>query len=325
MGISNIFKMAQVGVLATAMLVPAANAAIVFQDTFDGDLTTLGDRRDDGVYGIATHTWAKSRYINSRISETNVEVGNGVLRVETDFKPYGGAVTTQPKTEFDFFANEITITLEGITIESIGNGRFAAQGLKLGVASILSFGYNNWSSYSNFGVGFYGSGRFIFSGYNASIRKPEPVALQSIPTPFLNFDVSQITALKLTLNDTHYRLAFEFGNSLNSLSFAGLHYLNKDQWFVSNTMRRLVFDKNNAEADLAAAQASGDPVAIADAQAAYDAAVLAYDEKWAGEEAGAGKSFIFIGAVSEDGEGAAVTVDTITVETTNILDVLKTP
>ncbi len=315
----HILKLAQASILAAIVLVPAANAAVVFTDTFDGPLTTLTDSRTSG------ETWARSRYSNSRISQTNAEIGNGVLRVETDNKPYGGAAIINASSEFDFFTNEITITLTGINILSPGNGRLSAQGLKLGITSYLSFRYNNWSSYSNFGVGVYGSGRFLFAGYNASVGRITAVPMQSIPAPFLNFDVSRITAVKLTLNAIHYRLAFEFGNPLNALSFAGLHNLNKDQWRVSGAMRRLVFDKKNAAEDLADAQAlmPADAVAVADAQVAYDAVVVAYDALWLTEEANAGMSHIFFGAVSEDGEGAAVTLDSITVETTNILDVLK--
>jgi len=317
MKISKIIKLAKVTIFTTFIVAPAANAAVVFVDEFDQAEVSYINTAD------SSPTWLRSR--SSGFYNTAVTTGNGLLTVTTSDSPYGGAIT-KVNPDLDFFANELTITYRGISLQAIvpedGNVNLNNQGVVIAVGShLLGRNDNSWDSYAYFSARYFGSGYFEFSGH--SLVTPNPVALQEIPTPYLNYSLSALTAVKLTLDDVNYRLLFEFGNPLNSLSFAGPHHLRKDMWNTSSGMRRLAKAKIAMEYMLDSAIAANDLDAIDAAQLALDAVLLDYNAQYAEEEATAGLFKVFFGAVSADRKGAIATLDSITVEETSDLQVLR--
>ena len=276
-------------ILLTAAYSSVVTSAVLYEDQFDQVEAT-------GIYAkdfTGTENYLLSKTSNYTVNKATIE--NGVLSVFTASTPHGGVVT-KLMPELDFFKNEITITFRGIglqpanTIDENGveePGSFSAQGIVMGLGSkYLGFGsYNGWTTGSRFHAFLQGSGYFDFNTYTNSLTKYlYPNAIQEVPTPYLNFGINDLTAIKLTLDDTNYRLLYEFGNPLNALSFAGPHYLEKDLWNVSTAMRQFAVAKNNAEADLDAAVASGDTNLIADAQTALDAVMVDYTPLFNAEE-----------------------------------------
>lgn len=318
MSINKIINLVKISVLTSFIGSPLANAQVIFEDNFDQvGINSINVKDTSG-----TGTWVRS--MSTRYDSTVTDVSNGLMNVYSSATPYGG-VATQPRADFDFFSNEITFTFSGLSLEAAAlDPNFGAQGVKIAVGSYLSgMGrVNSWHSYSNFSISYYGSGRFVIAGYNA-LKYLVPVDVQDIPTPYLNFSLSKLTAVRLTLDDVNYRAVFEFGNPLNSLSFAGPHHLSKDLWHVSNTMRNLTLVKIQAEKDLAAATATGDATMIADAQATLDQIMVDYNAQYALEESTMGHSLVFFGAVSADHYGAQASVDMIKAETTTDLQVLR--
>lgn len=316
MNINKIIKLTKISILSSVILTPVVNAAVVFEDQFD-----QVDPVEFGLLDDGETTWLRSQVTSN--SATTAGVADGRLHVFSRDNPYGGA-TTLPLPELNFFNRELTFTFQGVNLESLSeDGVYSAQGVKIGVGSYLAgeSRSNRWHSYSNFGVSFLGSGYFALTGYN-KLRNLSRVPTQEIPTPYLNYNLTTLSSVKLTLDDVNYRLLFEFGNPLNSLSLAGEHHLSEDLWHVSDQLRSLALQKKAAEERLELVDPN-DVTALSSAETTLETIMVEYNAMYAEEEAVLGNTLVFFGGVSADREGATVSVDSITVEETSILQVLR--
>ncbi len=315
------------GILASGFFSATSQAAVVFEDLFDqADITALSTRPtpDD--------PWRVLQY--SGREPTQAYISNGLLNITTQEQRFGGA-TTPLQDSLDFFNQELTYTFSGIQLDAIGQGKPSQQWAKLGVTAGTG---SIWYAHSYFIVAFNGAGRFSVQVQQPQVSgRPRVIYIKDFQVPFFNFAITDLSEIKLVLDDTYFRILFTFGNPLDQLSFGGTHGLKRDDWFFDTVgVGRVKAQLDNAQRILDNAIAAGDQVAIDSAQANYDALLADYNAKAAEAEALKGDSALVVSAASNDARvlrfvegytdvGAALSIDSIRVETTNTLDVLRNP
>lgn len=345
--------------LATGFFCTSLNAAVVYQDNFDRNFVDadgvtqtvetipywprVESRKDFSVEWYAT-------YSNLSFRKTDVTAGEGVLTIQTEDVKSG--ILSHTSDSYDFFNQELSYTFDGINIQALGQSRIASQWVKFGV--VANSDRNLWSAYPLFLVAVSGSGAFSLQVWQGDDRAPRKVFRSNV----FNFDVSLLRKVQLTMDATNYRVVFTFENPLDVLSFGGPHNLNRDTWLVDtvgvgNAERRVadtLRTLNAYEQILLDAQASGVQADIDAAQEnvtiwelRYDEEVANYNEKVALSDGIKGDSALMISVTSDvtkivnamtpaeksvfDADyaaglveiGARVTVNSVTVETTNIL------
>jgi len=290
-------------------------------------------------------------YTNLSFRKTDVTAGEGVLTIHTE-DINSGILAPSTNGEFDFFNRELTFTFDGINIQALGQSRTASQWVKFGVVSNAD--RNLWKSYPLFLMAVSGSGAFslqIWQGDDRAARK-------EFKSNVFNFDVSKLRKVELTMDSENFRGKFTFENPLDVLSFGGPHNLDRNQWYVDtvgvNFAKRQMDDALKAltawEDLLEEAQASGVQADIDAAQAQvdtwqgrYDLAIANYESKLLLAEDAIGDSALMVSVTSDVNDivnsmtpaekaifdadyaaglveiGARVTVNSVVVETTNIL------
>ena len=345
---------------ATGGFCASLNAEVVYQDNFERNVIDA-----DGVPQTVETVpyWPRressldpdkdwyATYTNLSFRKTDVIAGEGALTIHTEDKN-SGILSPKVSDEIDFFNRELTYTFDGVNIEALGQSRIASQWVKFGVVS--SANRNLWRSYPLFLIAVSGSGAFslqIWQGDDRAARK-------EFKTNVFNFDVSLLRKVELTMDDTNFRVLFNFENPLDVLSFGGPHNLDRNSWYEDTVgvgfAKRQMDDAFKTltvwEETLTEAQASGVQADIDAAQAQveawqdrYDAAVLNYENKLLLAEGAIGDSALMLSVTSDASDvinsmtraqlnvfeadyaaglveiGARVTVNSITVETTNIL------
>jgi len=334
------------GIISTA-----ANAEIIYQDNFD----TVGVETVPfwPRFGAPDPNadWI-TIYQNLASRTTNVEKGDGSLVIKTEAKNSG--VVSHVSDVFNFFNQELTYTFDGINIEILGESHLAEQWVKFGV--VANSNKDVWPSFPLFLVSYSGVGQFSFQVKQPLVGAPgfdvEP--RKDFRSRIFNFDVSKLSKVQLTMDSVNYRVVFVFETELDQLSFAGPHNLNRDLWFIDRAELGLTGARNALatgesavsirQGQLETAQASGIQADIDAAQAALDSAVASrdnlqqvYDAKLIEAEAFKGDSALMITASSDvqslynsataeqratldsTENGARVTINSVTVETTNVL------
>ncbi|MDX1810999.1 MAG: hypothetical protein R3240_03570 [Gammaproteobacteria bacterium] len=313
--------------LAASLFTANAQSAVVFEETFDQSPPIALSTR-----GSTTTEWIK-RQGTLRGKITTAQMGDGVLDITTTEQDYGGASTGRSDL-YDFFNQELTYTFSGINLQPVGQSQPANQWAKFGVfASDGSL----WYGGSMFLVGFNGKGRFTLQVKQPSLQTNtiESLYVKDFKVPYFNFDIADISKVKITLDDTYFRILFIFKNELDQISFGGEHGLDRDRWFVDSVyLWRAKAELDQAQIAYDDAVASGDQARIDAALAALQAAQDAYDAKYAEADPLKGDTSVFISASSTDATylrssnleaGANLKIDTLRVETTNVLDVLRNP
>jgi len=326
------------------------NAEVVYQDNFERNFVDA-----DGV--PQTVELIQKQRFDSRIDtskdwytifsnlafwKTDVTAGEGLLTISTEDTSSG--ILSQTSDNYDFFKRELTYTFDGVNIQALGQSRIASQWVRFGVVANSSRQF--WKNFPIFLVAVSGSGAFSLQVWQGDDRAPRKIFKSNV----FNFDVSLLRNIKLTMDDTNYRVVFSFENPLDILSFGGPHNLDPDLWFVDTVgVNTAKLGMENAQRNLAAwEEALADGVDGAQAQidfwqnefetqeGNYNAALLLVGEIQ-------GDSAIIISVNSDASDivnamtpaqkaifdadyaaglveiGARVTVDAITVETTNIL------
>lgn len=320
---TNNIKLWITGAAISASLVSTpAISAVVYEENFDQpDVIVIQKNQTPGT------DWLRRN--NTNIIPTRSTIGSGVLTIKTEDPKYGGASSTLSDT-LDFFNQELTYTFSGFNLKTAGpEGRLSDQWAKVGVTA-------GPVSVSKFIVGFNGTGRFTVQVEQPPLlgSRAEVLKIKDFKVPFFSFDISQLSRVELVLDKTYFRILFAFGNPLDSISFAGKHGLDRDRWFFDTVnLGGVQSALASAETRLNNAKASGDQAAIASAQAIYDDLLVQYEAKLLEAEPLKGDTDIFVAAASQDAStlradavqevGAVLTLDKITVETTNTLDVLK--
>lgn len=289
-------------------------------------------------------------YTNLSFRKTDVTAGEGLLTIHTE--DINSGVLSHTSDNYDFFNQELTYTFDGVSIQALGQSRIASQWVKFGV--VANSDRNLWKSYPLFLIAVSGSGAFSLQIWQGSDRAPR----KEFKSNIFNFDVTLLRKVELTMDATNFRILFNFENPLDVLSFGGPHNLDRNSWYVDtvgvNFAKRQMDDALKTlttwEGLLAEAQASGVQADIDAAQAQvntwqdrYDAAVVNYDAKLLLAEGAIGDSALMLSVTSDVNDivnamspaqkavfdadyaaglteiGARVTVNSITVETTNIL------
>jgi len=326
------------------------NAEVVYQDNFDRNFVDA-----DGI--PQTVELIQRQRLDSRVDtskdwytifsnlafwKTEATAGEGLLTINTEDTSSG--ILSQTTDNFDFFKRELTFTFDGISIQALGQSRIASQWVQFGV--VANSNRQFWKSSPLVLVAVSGSGAFSLQVWQGEDKEPRKVFKSNV----FNFDVSLLRNVKFTMDDTNFRVLFSFENPLDVLSFGGPHNLDPDLWFVDtvgvNTAR---LGMENAQRNLTAwEEALADGVSGAQAQIDfwqnefdtqsdnYDAALLLVGGIQ-GDSAiiisvNSDASTIVTGMSREEKAifdadyeagiaeiGARVTLDSITVETTNIL------
>jgi len=289
-------------------------------------------------------------YTNLSARKTDVTAGEGVLTIHTEDKNSG--ILSHVSDNYDFFNQELTYSFDGVNIQALGQSRIASQWVKFGV--VANSDRNLWRSYPLFLVAVSGSGAFSLQIWQGDDRAPR----KEFKSNVFNFDVSLLRKVELTMDATNFRVLFNFENPLDVLSFGGPHNLDKNSWYVDTVgvgfaKRQMddafktltVWEETLVEAQASGVQADIDAaqLKVNDWQDRYDIAVLNYEDKLSLAEGAIGDSALMLSVSSDAGDvinsmtraqlnvfeadymaglveiGARVTVNSITVETTNIL------
>lgn len=326
---NNIVKCVAGAILSTSLFFTTSHAATVYEDLFDQVEATnipLDPRPDVSDWSI--------RKFTIRGKPTRANAANGTMNITTEEAKYGG-VGTELLDAYDFFNQELTFTWSGVDLNPIGEGNPTYQWAKFGVSAGAG---NLWYAFSHFLIAFSGTGQFSVQVQQPNdTGRPQVIYVKDFHVPYFNFDSSELSKVQLVLDDTYFRILFVFGNELDQLSFGGTHGLSRDKWFYDTVGLGTAESRlNSAQRILDNAIEAGDQVAIDSAQATYDTRLDDYNTKKEEAEALKGNTSMLVMAASNDASilrnvegftevGAALAVDTVRIETTNTLDVLRNP
>jgi len=311
------------------------NAEVLFQDEFD-QVT---------IERVPTRLTTDSVWTLNRgggrfsLRPTTAELGGGVANISTQ-ENYHGGMATAVHPELDFFDQELTYTFSGFDIQALGISRIPFQSVRLAILAVG--GSRIWGANSHILVEFSGAGRFdvvvVEKDPAATGTGLETIEVKDFKSYYFNFDVTKLQKVEISLDDTYYRVSFIFETVFDQFSFGGEHHLSRDRWLDDTVgLGRALSNLVRAENSLAAAIDSGVQADIDAAQALLLTRQGEYDATNALADPLKGDVALLVSAGSADASqllseygidsevGASLTVDSVKVETSNILQQLITP
>jgi len=327
---NNIAKWITSSALCASLFSAPAFSEIIFEDSFDQvEISSIPfnptpdlewQYRFGTIYGVPT----------------TASVGGGALTIQTEEPRFGG-VSTSHSDVYDFFNQEITYTFDGLDLTPIGQSNPSQQWAKVGV---IAGDGTIWYARSYFIVGFNGTGQFsvqVRQPSEANANRLEKVFIKDFKVPYFNFDSNDLSKIQITLDDTYFRILFVFANELDQISFGGEHQLRREDWIYDTVGLAGAKDSVRvAQILLDNAIDSGDQAAIDSAQENYNTRFEAYQQKLIEADPLMGNTSVLVATSSNDARqlrfsegftevGSQISVNSVKVETTNILDVLRNP